>query len=589
MQFSELNLDERIVHALEEAGIVTCTKVQDETLVHSLKGRDITAQSQTGTGKTIAFLVTAFQRSIGDAAAGARTLIVAPTRELAVQIEKEAKSLGRSLPHRIGCFYGGVGYGEQERLLRDGVDVVIGTPGRLLDYASSGRMDFRSFGIIIIDEADRLFDMGFIPDLRRIMRAALPPTERQTMLFSATLGERVKQLAWEYMNEPVSVEIEPDVVTVREVTQVLYHVAKEEKVPLLLGLLKRDAPNRTLIFTNTKHAAEVVARRLQANGYNARFIMGDLPQLKRLALIGDMKAGKIPILVATDVAARGLHIDDVDLVINFDIPEDRESYVHRIGRTARAGKSGKAVSLACERYVYGLEGIESFINMKIPTEPVSDELLAADASSGMSFGRPLRAPARGGTRGRPSDRRGGGGRGDRRPASHERGDRDRAGREPAGSGSRGQPSQGSGGRDQSGRGQPRRPTSGRPPSGERRVTRDMPVEQRMAHYRDQHERPQGSGGGRPRSGGASGEPQRRAERPAASGRPERREGERPAARPSKTAAQSRTPPAGPRAPKTQPPMPAPPPEPAARPSLLDKIRGLFRRKPGQDSGPRSQA
>lgn len=583
MQFTELQLDERTVRALAEAGIETCTRVQEETLVHSLKGRDITAQSQTGTGKTIAFLVTAFQRSLRGDGVGTRTLIVAPTRELAVQIEKEAQLVGRYLPHRVGSFYGGVGYGDQERMLREGVDVVIGTPGRLLDYASSGRLDFRTFGIIIIDEADRLFDMGFIPDLRRIMRGALPPAERQTMLFSATLSERVKQLAWEYMNEPISVEVEPEVMTVREVSQVLYHVSKEEKMRLLLGLLKRDKPQKTLIFTNTKHAAEMVSRRLEINGLHCRFIMGDLPQSKRLSLISDMKAGKIPILVATDVAARGLHIDDVDLVVNYDLPEDRESYVHRIGRTARAGKSGKAVSLACERFVYSLEGIEAFINMKIPTEAVSEDLLLEDASAGMGFGRPSRGPVRGGRSG-GTDRRGGGGggrggRGERRPAPRDRGGRperaerpgraerpERPERQPATAGGHRRPSQGQGGGGQS-----RRPPTRKPASGQGKVNRDTPLEDRIAHYRDKHDRAE-DGGQPPARGGPGG--QRRERKPAAGGRkPEGRQSSpRPASAPPP--APSRT------------PAPAPAPTPAPRPSILNKLRGLFRRKPGDGGSPR---
>ena len=567
MQFTELSLDGRLVRALSENGIETCTRVQEESLVHSLAGRDVTVQSQTGTGKTIAFLTTSFQRTLRGEGSPARTLVVAPTRELAVQIEKEAEMVGKYLPHRVGCFYGGVGYGEQERMLREGVDMVIGTPGRLLDYAGSGKIDFRSFAVIIIDEADRLFDMGFIPDLRRIMRNALPPAERQTMLFSATLGERVKQLAWEYMNNPVSVEIEPDVVTVREVTQLLYHVNKEEKMRLLLGLYRKEQPQRALIFTNTKHAAEMVARRMEINGHPSRFIMGDLPQSKRLSLITDMKAGKLAVLVATDVAARGLHIDGVDLVVNYDLPEDRESYVHRIGRTARAGKSGKAVSLVCERYVYGLDGIETFINMKIPVGKVTPDLLPEDKSAGMGGHRAVRPPRR--------DERRGEHRGDRRPREGERRERRPepvGGRRPSHGGQRGQ--------------------SGSRPPGRQRVDRNVPLEERAEYYRRKHDSagdgdsadrrdvprvaarepardertPAGGGRGRSRGGrGGSGgrAPTPAAQGPRTEGGSRDRRGGRPAGVPE-APKESRTP---------------PPAAEAARPrGLLDRIKGIFRRK-----------
>jgi ATP-dependent RNA helicase RhlB len=556
MQFTDLALDDRLVRALAGNGIETCTRVQEETLVHSLNGRDVTVQSQTGTGKTIAFLVTSFQRSLGGNGALGRTLVVAPTRELAVQIHKEAELVGRHMPHRIGCFYGGVGYGEQERLLREGVDVVIGTPGRLLDYAGSGRIDFRSFAMIVIDEADRLFDMGFIPDLRRMMRSARPPAERQTMLFSATLGERVKQLAWEYMNEPVSVEIEPDVVTVREVTQVLYHVGKDDKMRLLLGLYRAEQPQRALIFTNTKHAAEMVARRMEANGHPSRYIMGDLPQSKRLSLIGDMKAGRLPVLVATDVAARGLHIDGVDLVVNYDLPEDRESYVHRIGRTARAGKSGKAVSLVCERYVYGLAGIEAFINAKIPVGQVTPDLLPVDATAGMGARPPRRSEGRGQTRS-PVRRSG-----SPPPAPPARAyAEDRHERRPA----------------------PRGAT--RP-----RVDRNTPIEERAAYYRSKHDAAPGGGASLPAEGAsprpAGGEGRRRPATDAAregapaagagagaGGRRRRRRRSRPA--PTPATAHEKAPGVG----RASAPKAEPVAEPKRAPTLLDRIVGLFRRRP----------
>jgi ATP-dependent RNA helicase RhlB len=280
-----------------------------------------------------------------------------------------------------------VGYGPQEKALKEGVDVIIGTPGRLLDFHRSKKLPFDNIGIVVIDEADRLFDMGFYPDIRRMMRDMPPRDQRLTMLFSATLNTKVRNISWQYMNDPEEIDIEPEHITVETVEQELYHVGRDEKLGLVLGLLDRYKPENGLIFTNTKHAAEEVALRLQYNGFSAQFIMGDLPQRKRMRLIDGMKDGSIRFLVATDVAARGLHVENLDIVINYDLPEDPENYVHRIGRTARAGASGRAASLACERYVYGLESIEQLIGMKIPVGDVSDEDFHEDASAGKPLGQ----------------------------------------------------------------------------------------------------------------------------------------------------------------------------------------------------------
>ncbi len=368
---------------IRDAGFTECTEVQAEAFVHTLKGRDVAVQSQTGTGKTAAFLISIFQLLTTDPRyKDRRVLIVAPTRELAVQIETEAKLLGKHLPFRIGCIYGGVGYGAQEALLQDKVEIVVGTPGRLIDFNKSNKLDLREMGIAVIDEADRLFDMGFYPDIRYMMRKMVPSEERMTMLFSATLSTRVRNLAWEYMNNPAEIEIRPDQITVESIDQTLYHVSRSEKMKLLLGILERDKPENVLIFTNTKRASEEIAKRLELNGYPARFVMGDLPQSKRIKLINDLKEGKLQYLVATDVAARGLHVDGLAMVVNYDLPEDPESYVHRIGRTARVGREGKAISLADEFFVFGLESIEGFIGRKIPTQHISDELLVEDKSEG---------------------------------------------------------------------------------------------------------------------------------------------------------------------------------------------------------------
>ncbi len=383
MQFSELGLNPDLMRGIEELGFTTCTDVQEETFRRTLNGRDVAVQSQTGTGKTAAFLITIFQlMNESEQYRGTRALIVAPTRELAVQIENDAKALGKYLPQRTGCFYGGVGYGQQERDLAESVEIVIGTPGRLLDFNQSGKLDYREMGIIVIDEADRLFDMGFYPDIRKMMRRSRPRTERLTMLYSATLSVSVRNISWQFMNDPVEIEVESESLTVDTVDQELYHVARDEKFPLLLGLLRRESPRSAIIFCNTKRATEIIARKLALNGYHCDFIIGDLPQHRRLKIIERIKSGDAGLLTATDVAARGLHVDDLDLVVNYDLPEDPEAYVHRIGRTARAGKQGKAISLACERFVYSLEPIEELIDMRIPSVPVTDELLADDESEG---------------------------------------------------------------------------------------------------------------------------------------------------------------------------------------------------------------
>ena len=360
--------------------------VQSQTFETVMQNKDVFAQSQTGTGKTAAFLISIYQMLMEDKHyKGKKALIIVPTRELAVQIEKEAMVLGKYLDFRVGSFYGGVGYNEQEDMLEKGVDILIGTPGRLIDFSKSGKIRFSEMGILVIDEADRLFDMGFLPDLRIMLRQMPPVDERRTMLFSATLNAKVGNLAWEYMNDPGEIVIEPEQVTVEAITQELFHVGADEKMKVLLGLLEREKPETAIIFANTKHTSYEVAKRLEHNGYPARCLMGDLPQKKRLKIVEDTKAGKVRFLVATDVAARGLHINDLSIVVNYDVPSDAESYVHRIGRTARAGKSGKAFTLACEKFVYGLPAIEKLIGQKIPVSWVDENLMVEDKSAGMRF------------------------------------------------------------------------------------------------------------------------------------------------------------------------------------------------------------
>ncbi|MDR0375687.1 MAG: DEAD/DEAH box helicase [Treponema sp.] len=385
MEFTELNLHNDLQKGIVEAGYSICTPVQEQVLGNAFNGQDLYVQSQTGTGKTAAFLIVIFQRFLTESLLhGKKALVMAPTRELAVQIEEEAKLLAKYLPFKIGSFYGGVGYGQQQQLLRDNVQILIGTPGRVLDLNASGQMNLMDIAFLVIDEADRMFDMGFYPDLRKLIKAVPPVDKRQTMLFSATLNSWVKNLAWEYTKTPFEIEIAPETVTVEEVEQLLYHVSSEDKMKLLLGILERERPESAIIFCNTKRYTEIIAKRLDVNGYKVEFIMGDLPQFKRLKIIEDLKAGKTRFLVATDVAARGLDIEGLALVVNYDLPAEAENYVHRIGRTARAGKTGRAISFASEQDVYELAAIERYIEKKVPSEVAGEYLYAKDRSAGKS-------------------------------------------------------------------------------------------------------------------------------------------------------------------------------------------------------------
>ncbi|ORC37831.1 hypothetical protein B4O97_02185 [Marispirochaeta aestuarii] len=426
MRFTDFDFHPDIQKGIQEAGFEECMPVQEQCFQAIFAGKDVTAQSQTGTGKTAAFLLSIYHLFLTDSVEKKKALIIAPTRELVVQIEEEAKLLGSHLDFKVGSFYGGVGYGDQERMLREGVDIVVGTPGRLIDFGKQKKMDFKGFGAVVIDEADRLFDMGFLPDLRRIVKMLPPLDERRTMLFSATMSVRVQNLAWEYMRDPMHIEIEPESITVEEIDQSIYHLSRDEKIRMVIGIFKTMQPANAIIFTNTKFAAVEVAKRLSLNGFPCEYIMGDMPQKKRLSTINRIKKGDLRFLVATDVAARGLHINDLDMVINYDVPEDPESYVHRIGRTARAGREGKAITLACERFVYGLPAIESFIGMKIPVAELDPSMLAEDQSAGMNVMHDHYLKRDRGDR--RNDRRGDRKRGDKRP-ERRTGRRDSRGRD----------------------------------------------------------------------------------------------------------------------------------------------------------------
>ncbi|MGD0782757.1 MAG: DEAD/DEAH box helicase, partial [Candidatus Aminicenantales bacterium] len=407
MRFEELNLDSRILRAIADRGYTETTDVQTRTLAVTLQGGDAAVQSQTGTGKTAAFLITIFHRLLQDRRN--KALIIAPTRELAIQIEGEVEALGRALGLGYGAFYGGVGYDRQEALLRKGVDIVIGTPGRLLDFEEKGLLKLGEYKILIIDEADRLFDMGFLPDLKRLFKKLPAPGVRQSLLFSATLNRVSRQIAMLYMNLPEFIELTPDQVTVEAITQELYQVKSHLKLNLLLGILKAEAPKNALIFTNMRHSAARLARKLSQNGLRAQYLTGDLAQNQRMRVMDDFSDGKFPILVATDVAARGLHIDGLEMVVNYDLPQDHENYVHRIGRTGRAGQTGKAVSLACEKFSENLYPIERYIGMTIPEKKATAALFATDRSIEFES----KSPSRDGRGGRDDrgNRGGQGGRG----------------------------------------------------------------------------------------------------------------------------------------------------------------------------------
>jgi ATP-dependent RNA helicase RhlB len=391
MRFEELGIPEKVLEGIRDAGFTECTPVQALTLPVALKGKDIAAQAQTGTGKTAAFLIAVFSRMLAALRAGRSrspvALIVAPTRELVVQIDAEARLLGGPAGFRIVPVFGGIDYLQQREEVVKGADVLIGTPGRLIDYLKQKVYSLRKTEFLVIDEADRLFDMGFISDLRFLLRRMSPYNKRQSMLFSATLSNRVLELCYEHMNMPQKFSVTPETVTVEQIEQVIYHVGKSEKFGLLLGLLKRDPNGRYLIFCNTKAATERLNLLLNANGYSTVAITGDLDQRKSMKVLARFREGIVPILAATDVASRGLHIDGVTHVINYDLPQDREDYVHRIGRTARAGACGKAISLACEDYVHSLHDVEDYIRQKIPVAPLTDEMIVTDYRRRLSAGR----------------------------------------------------------------------------------------------------------------------------------------------------------------------------------------------------------
>jgi len=374
LRFDDLDLHPSMRKGISDAGFEYCTPIQASTLPIALKQGDVAGQAQTGTGKTAAFLIAAFQRLLTSDAAPLeggvqrqpRIFILAPTRELAIQIAKDAEDLGKYTDFKIGLAYGGTGYEQQRRTILDGIDLLVGTPGRIIDYFKQGVFKLDKVQVVILDEADRMFDLGFIKDIRYLLRRLPTPEKRLNMLFSATLSNKVMELAYEHMNEPELIRIEPDKVTADKVRQAIFFPSNPDKMRLLVGLIREMGSGRIMVFVNMKREAERVQAYLQANGIDASAISGDVPQKKRLSLLMRFQSGELPVLIGTDVASRGLHIPDVQYVINYDLPQDSEDYVHRIGRTARAGASGDAISFGCETYAISLPDIEDFIGHKIP-------------------------------------------------------------------------------------------------------------------------------------------------------------------------------------------------------------------------------
>ena len=381
IRFADFSLLPEIQSAVEATGFEFCTPIQAETLPLTLQGKDVAGQAQTGTGKTAAFLLGMFQHLLNNPLdnkkpTDVRCLILAPTRELAIQIAKDAKILGKDTGLQCSLAYGGTGFDKQKRQIEKGTDILIGTPGRIIDYWKQRVFNLKRCQGLILDEADRMFDLGFINDIRFLLGRLPQPDKRLNMLFSATLSHRVLELAYEHMNSPEKVEIKAQAVNTKKITQWVYYPANDEKVPLLLGLIHKLQPFRAIVFVNTKRNGEKIDDYCRGNNITAAMISGDVRQNKRERLLKQFEDGKYQLLIATDVAARGLHINDVSHVFNFDLPQVEEDYVHRIGRTARAGASGEAHSFACENTAFYLSPIEKLIKMSIPMATVSSDVLA---------------------------------------------------------------------------------------------------------------------------------------------------------------------------------------------------------------------
>ncbi len=386
--FSDLPINKKVVDALKAANFTHCTPIQALALPPLLEGLDIAGQAQTGTGKTMAFLVATYhhlllkaEEGVTSGKSGPKAIIMAPTRELAVQIFNDAKPLSEHTGMSVGLIYGGEGYQSQRETLEEGVDIIIGTTGRILDYYKQGVFTLNNIQVAVLDEADRMFDLGFIKDIRYMFRKMPPAAQRLSMLFSATLSYRVQELAYEHMNNPTHVQVAPEQKTASRVSEELFYPSDDDKMLLLLTLLEEEWPEKAIVFANTKTSCERVTDWLCADGHRVGLLSGDVPQKKRLSILDEFTNGNLDILVATDVAARGLHIDAVTHVFNYDLPDDAEDYVHRIGRTGRAGQSGTAISFACEKYALNLPAIEQYVQHAIPVTDYDRSALLDDVKA----------------------------------------------------------------------------------------------------------------------------------------------------------------------------------------------------------------
>lgn len=381
-KFADLPLHSEVKAALTENGFEYCTPIQALSLPILLRNKDIAGQAQTGTGKTLAFLVATFDHLLstpipeGRQLNQPRAIIMAPTRELAIQIAKDAQLLAKHTHLKVGIVYGGEPYENQLKVLDKGIDILIGTTGRIIDFVRQGVINLSSIQAVVLDEADRMFDLGFIKDIRFLFRRMPQANQRLNMLFSATLSMKVQELAYDHMNDPEKVEIAPNEKTSKNIKEEILYPSNEDKMRLLLSLIEEDWPEKAIIFANTKHSCENLWGWLQGDGHRVGLLTGDVPQKKRLRILEQFTQGELDFLVATDVAARGLHISDVSHVYNYDLPDDCEDYVHRIGRTGRAGAKGRSISFACEEYALNLPAIETYIEHSIPvTRYDSDALL----------------------------------------------------------------------------------------------------------------------------------------------------------------------------------------------------------------------
>lgn len=378
VRFQDLPLAKEVIAGTQQLGFQYCSVIQEKALPHALAGKDLAAKAQTGTGKTAAFLASSMTRLLQNPKENrrpktCRVLVLEPTRELALQIEKDAEAIGKYTGLYSKAIFGGIDYKEQKNAIDIPVDILACTPGRMLDYARSGALNLSETEILIIDEADRMLDMGFIPDVRRIVGMLPPAGKRQTMLFSATLEPEILRLADRWLMDPVSVEAEPEHVVTDLIDQRFYAVLGSQKIALLLWLLKNEPYDRMIIFGNWKHRNAELTEELRSYGVECEMLSGDIPQNKRIRILDAFKEGKCRIIVATDVAARGIHVDGISHVINFDLPEQAEDYVHRIGRTGRAGKKGSAISFVCEFGAFNLPEIEKYAEMEVNTIQPEEE------------------------------------------------------------------------------------------------------------------------------------------------------------------------------------------------------------------------